>query len=336
MATPPDQAYKDVIPLDFTSAKTLPDSYVWPESDDLYSGTDQQSIPVIDLMDPNATQLIIQACETWGVFQLINHGIPQKLVEDVESQTHRLFALPAEQKLKTLRTPGKVSTGYGNPPSQALLPRKLWQEGFTIMGSPADQAKVLWPNDHQGFCDIMDDYQKQARGLAEQLIRTIFIFLTIKVNWFDDPTMCQAALQLNSFPPCPDPTRVLGLPPHTDSSLLTILHSRTEGLQVFKGVGWITVQPNPESLIVNVGDLLHILSNGRFVSVFHRAAVVQKKHRISVAYFYWSPLDCTVSPLLSKNFADSKQVPKYRSVTSKEYHVLKAKHSRDTLSVVKI
>ncbi|KAL6208144.1 hypothetical protein ACLB2K_019095 [Fragaria x ananassa] len=40
MATPPDQAYKDVIPLDFTSVETFPDSYMWPESDDLYSANE--------------------------------------------------------------------------------------------------------------------------------------------------------------------------------------------------------------------------------------------------------------------------------------------------------
>ncbi|XP_050365669.1 uncharacterized protein LOC126784231 [Argentina anserina] len=339
--TPPDQeAYMHVIPLDFASVKTLPDSFVWPESYEVYSGIHQPSIPVIDLMDPNATELIIQACETWGVFQLTGHRIPKQLVENVESEAYMLFALPAGQKLKTLRTPGGPSTGYGNPPSQALLPRKLWHEGFTIMGSPVERAKVLWPHDYQGFCDTMDDYQKEVKTLVDQLIRIIFKFLSIseeEVNWFDDPTtMCNAALQLNSYPPCPDPTRAVGLAPHSDSSLFTILHSRTEGLQIFKeGVGWIIVQPNPDALIVNLGDFLHILSNGRFVSVLHRAAVNQKYHRISVAYLCWPPMDFTVTPILSKALADSGQAPKYRPVTLKEYRGLKAKHFQEAISIVK-
>ncbi|PRQ56548.1 putative gibberellin 3-beta-dioxygenase [Rosa chinensis] len=322
------------------SVKTLPDSYVWPEYYEVYSGSDQPSIPVIDLMDPNATELIIQACETWGIFQLIGHGIPRKLVEDVESEVHSLFALPADQKLKTLRTSGGASSGYGNPPSQALLPRKLWYEGFTIMGSPVDQARVLWPHDYQGFRNTMNGYQKQVKALVEQLIRIIFKFLSIskeEVNWFDDPSnTCNAALQLNSHPPCPDPTRAVGLAPHTDSSLFTILHSWIEGLQIFKdGVGWITVQPIPDALTMNLGDFLHILSNGRFVSVLHRAAVNQKYHRISVAYIRSPPTNFIVSPLLSKTFADSGQVPKYHPVTLKECRGLKAKHFQAALSFVK-
>ena len=185
----------------------------------------------------------------------------------------------------------------------------------------------------------MDDYQKQVKDLVNQLIRIIFKSLCIseeEVNWFDDPTnMCNAALQLNSYPPCPDPARAVGLAPHTDSSLFIILHSRTEGLQIFKGLGWIIVHPNPDALTVNLGDFLHILSNGRFVSVLHRAAVNQKYHRISVAYLCWPPRDFIVSPLLSKTLADSGQVPKYRPVTLKEYSSLKAKHFQEAISFVR-
>ena len=153
MATPSDQAarlhacYSHRPWLNQDTAGLMPVAKI----DEVYSGTHQPSIPVIDLMDLNVTEFIIQACETWGFFQLISHGIPQKLVEDVESEAHRLFALPIEQKLKELRTSTFPSSGYGNPPWQLSLPRKLWHEGFTIMGSPVDQARMFWPHDYQGF-----------------------------------------------------------------------------------------------------------------------------------------------------------------------------------------
>lgn len=186
----------------------------------------------------------------------------------------------------------------------------------------------------------MNEYQKQMKALVLKLIRLIFKYLSIseeEVNWFDDPAnMCTAALHLNSYPPCPDPTRALGLPPHTDSSLLTILHTPTEGLQIFQdGVGWIQLQAKPDALTVNLGDFLHILSNGRFVSVLHRVMVNQKFHRISMAYHNWPPMNFLVSPLLSKTLADSGQVPKYRPITLKEYHGIKAKHFQHAVSFVK-
>ncbi|KAL0354736.1 UNVERIFIED_CONTAM: Gibberellin 3-beta-dioxygenase 1 [Sesamum radiatum] len=58
-----------------------------------------------------------------------------------------------------------------------------------------------------------------------------------------------AAIQLNSYPACPDPDRAMGLAAHTDSTLLTILHqSNTSGLQVFRegSKRWITVPPTRE------------------------------------------------------------------------------------------
>ncbi|PQP95287.1 gibberellin 3-beta-dioxygenase 1-like [Prunus yedoensis var. nudiflora] len=124
----------------------------------------------------------------------------------------------------------------------------------------------------------------------------------------------------------------MGLAPHTDTSLITIVQSKTSGLQVFKeGVGWILVQPIPGALIVNVGDFLHILSNGEFTTVRHRVVVTQIQ-RFSAAHFYAPPGDVIVSPLMSKDFGE---VPRYRSVSVKEYVETKGKHFEKALSLIK-
>ncbi|KAM5566201.1 gibberellin 3-beta-dioxygenase 1 [Rosa sericea] len=337
MATP-EEAYMRIIPLDFGSAKSVPDSFVWPQASDEVHSSDGLTIPVIDLTDPNAPQLIKEACQTWGILQLKGHGIPTKLMEDMESECERLFSLPTDQKMKALRSPGG-STGYGIVPMQSLFSTTMWHEGLTIMGSAIDHARLLWPNDYQGFCDKIDDYQKQMKALAEQLMCILFKAMSIpveEVNWFDDPTNssgCNLALQLNSYPPCPDPTRTLGLAPHTDTSIVTLLQAKTSGLQVFKdGVGWVAVRPLPDALIVHLGDFTRILSNGRFISVLHRV-VVKPIQRYSVGYFFRPPMDFAVSPLLSKDLGPG-QVPRYRSVTAKEYLDLKAKHLEKAFSLI--
>ncbi|CAL9151715.1 unnamed protein product, partial [Musa hybrid cultivar] len=46
-----------------------------------------------------------------------------------------------------------------------------------------------------------------------------------------------------------------------------------EGLQVLHRGEWITVEPLPNSVIVNVGDHLEIYSNRRYKIVLHRALV---------------------------------------------------------------
>lgn len=144
------------------------------------------------------------------------------------------------------------------------------------------------------------------------------------------------ALQLNHYPACPDPDQAMGLAAHTDSSLFTILYqSNTSGLQVLKeGVGWVTVPPVPGGLVVNVGDLLHILSNGLYPSVLHRAVVNRTKQRLSIAYLYGPPSSVPISPLAK--LVGPNQPPLYRPVTWNEYLGTKAKHFNEALSSVRI
>ncbi|KAL0397076.1 UNVERIFIED_CONTAM: Gibberellin 3-beta-dioxygenase 1 [Sesamum calycinum] len=115
------------------------------------------------------------------------------------------------------------------------------------------------------------------------------------VKWIipkGEPEERGAALQLNSYPPCPDPERAMGMAAHTDSTILNILHqSNTNGLQVFRGdgSGWVTLQPHPGALVILIGDLMHILSNGLYLNPLHRAVVNQTRHRLSIVYLHGPP-----------------------------------------------
>lgn len=155
------------------------------------------------------------------------------------------------------------------------------------------------------------------------------------LDWAD-PKPTSAVLQLNSYPACPDPDRAMGLAAHTDSTLFTILHqSNTSGLQVFREeTGWVNVPPVYGALVVNVGDLLQILSNGLYKSVLHRVVVNRSRHRLSVAYLYGPTKNVKISPL--SKLVDNYHPPLYRPVTWSEYLGTKAKHFNKALSLVQI
>ncbi|KAF8393303.1 hypothetical protein HHK36_021544 [Tetracentron sinense] len=333
---------RHIIPLNFESVRKVPDSHAWPLADDYPNGDlfNGESIPVIDLEDPNVVKLVGHACETWGVFQIKNHGLPLRLIEDLESEGRHLFSLPAEQKLKALRSPDGGS-GYGLARISPFFSKFMWHEGFTIMGSPVHHASLLWPHDYTHFCDVIEEYQEGMKELAERVMQLMLNSLSItredvkwvgSTNGFDGAT---TALQLNSYPACPDPNQAMGLAAHTDTSLFTILYqSNTSGLQIFRdGIGWVTVPPVAGALIVNVGDLFHILSNARFPAVLHRVVVNQSYHRLSVAYFYSPPTNTQVSPF--SKLVDPGHTPCYRSLTWKEYIAIKAEHLDKALSLVR-
>lgn len=67
-------------------------------------------------------------------------------------------------------------------------------------------------------------------------------------------------LVINSYPACPQPELVMGLPPHSDHGLLTIImQNDLGGLQVQHDGKWVPVNPPPGSFVVNVGDQLEVI-----------------------------------------------------------------------------
>lgn len=139
------------------SLQTLPDSFTWKltAADSVLppsSAAMEESIPLIDLSDADATTTLIgNACQTWGVFQVANHGISQKLLHDIESLSKTLFDMPSERKLEAASSVKGVS-GYGEPRISAFFEKKMWSEGFTIAdGSYRNHFITLWPHDHTNY-----------------------------------------------------------------------------------------------------------------------------------------------------------------------------------------
>jgi len=190
--------------------------------------------------------------------------------------------------------------------------------------------------------EIVKEYEAAMKKLAAKLMCLVLASLGIskeEVKWAGprgEFNGACAALHLNSYPSCPDPDRAMGLAAHTDSTLLTILHqNNVSGLQVLKdGEGWVAVPPVAGGLVINIGDLLHILSNGLYPSVVHRVRVNRSWQRFSVAYLYGPPTNVEISP--NEKLVGPGRPCLYRSVTWNEYLGTKAKHFNKALSAVKV
>lgn len=99
-------------------------------------------------------------------------------------------------------------------------------------------------------------------------------------------------MKINYYPRCPQPDLAVGVEAHTDVSALSfILHNMVPGLQVYYEGNWVTARCVPDSIIMHVGDVVEILSNGKYKSILHRGLVNKEKIRISWAVFCEPPRD---------------------------------------------
>ncbi|CAK9172264.1 unnamed protein product [Ilex paraguariensis] len=108
-----------------------------------------------------------------------------------------------------------------------------------------------------------------------------------KMSFFDTRYMSG-----HYYPYCPQPELTVGLKWHTDPVVLTVLLlNEVVGLQVKHGEDWIDVEPIPGGLIVNIGDILQMMSNGEYKSVEHRVlANPYREARVSIPIFFTSSM----------------------------------------------
>ncbi|KAL3685618.1 hypothetical protein R1sor_003640 [Riccia sorocarpa] len=247
----------------------------------------EQEIPCIDLEALSGEELrraITSACRDWGFFQVVNHGIARPLVERMAAASSEFFAQPLEEKLKC-STPAKVAGpvhfgGGGN---------RDWRDVLKLNCAPASiVAKDYWPQSPPGFRDTLEEYVAQQQALAVRLLKLISESLDLETNFLveacGDPKVVVA---INHYPPCPDPSLTMGIRAHSDPNTITMLmQDEVGGLQVFKDDEWIDIRPLPNAFVVNVGDQLQILSNGKYSSCLHRVVNNSRQARTSMATFF--------------------------------------------------
>lgn len=102
---------------------------------------------------------------------------------------------------------------------------------------------------------------KTVSGLARSLAEILAQPLGIKPVYFEENCPARTSyLRLNRYAPCPFSSQVYGLISHTDTDFLTIVYQdQVGGLEIYKDGRWLGVKPNPEALIVNIGDFFEVI-----------------------------------------------------------------------------
>ncbi|KAK3009014.1 hypothetical protein RJ639_013354 [Escallonia herrerae] len=202
--------------------------------------------------------------------------------------------------------------------SQLEKKTTMWSETFSHPRHPVDDFTHLLPRNP---LPNIAEYAKEIGVLMKRLLSLISQGLglekyCIQKRLGESPRLVS---QANYYTPCPDPELTLGFAVHTDLNALTILRQsqRVTGLQVIKDGRWVSVDPIPNSFVVNLGYQIQVPSNGRYKSVHHRAVTNKDLHRVSLAIFYGPNKDSIIGPI--EDLIDEEHPPAYRKYRFAEF-----------------
>ncbi|KAF4381994.1 hypothetical protein F8388_014117, partial [Cannabis sativa] len=261
-------------------------------------------IPVISLagIDDNEgnrrseiRKKIVEACEDWGLFQVVDHGVDATLISQMTRLATEFFALPAQEKLRFDMSGGKKGGFIGEAVQD-------WREIVTYFSQPKRlRDYTRWPDKPEGWIAVTEKYSDSLMELACKLLEVLS-----EAMGLEKEALTKACVEMdqkvvvNYYPKCPQPDLTLGLKRHTDPGTITLLlQDQVGGLQATRDGGntWITVEPVEGAFVVNLGDHGHYLSNGRFKNADHQAVVNSNTSRLSIATFQNPAPEAVVYPL---------------------------------------
>ncbi|XXG87085.1 hypothetical protein AAC387_Pa11g1864 [Persea americana] len=266
------------------------------------------AIPVIDMSKLDGEEKaetmakIANGCEEWGFFQLINHGIPVELLEKVKKVCSECFKLDREKRFND-SAPVQLLNGLLETKKgwdQEQLKNTDWEDVFTLLDDNE------WPSQPLEFKETMREYRSELKKLAERMMEIMDENLGLEKGYIKK-VFCGGegpehgplfGTKVSHYPPCPLPDRVIGLRAHTDAGgvILLFQDDQVRGLQVLKGGEWLDVQPMANAIVINTGDQIEVLSNGRYKSAWHRVLATPDGNRRSIASFYNPTLKATIAP----------------------------------------
>ena len=279
------------------------------------------SIPCVDLQsatssvsDSGIAKQLDEALSSHGFCYIQGHGISVAELSQI-FEANRAFHRLAQQDKEAIAVNafhrGYIGKGASKTVTStvATATHPNRSESFMMMQSVSPDhghwgSAIFGPNQWPEslgthFRTQCCSYFKAMQALANELTQRLAVALGLKADafrhWFTEPTVF---LRLLKYPAAAtDPPGEFGSAPHTDHGFLTLVaQDATSGLQVQGADGaWIPLPPVRNALVLNVADMLSVISGGRWPSSPHRV-VLNRDERYSTAFFYDPNFDAVIRP----------------------------------------
>ncbi len=257
-----------------------------------------------------------------GFVAVVNHGVPKSLVDGFYAASKAFFALPEEVKRK-YEIPGLAGqrgyTSFGREHakhSKAPDLKEFFQigqevpEGHPLLAEyPANVEVAEVPEFHR----LGRELYRAFEIVGAKLLEAIAIHLGLPENYFEPYiTHGNSILRAIHYPPITqEPASAIRAEQHEDINLITLLVGASAGgLQLLNSRNeWVSILPEDDEIVINVGDMLQRLTNNCLKSTTHRVVNPPREEwhlpRLSIPFFLHPVssmrLDCLPSCITPDN-----------------------------------
>jgi isopenicillin N synthase-like dioxygenase len=282
------------------------------------------TLPVLDLApfihDPSSVaahafiEQLRDICHDVSFFYVRGHGVPTVADEGIERAAREVFALPLEDRLAIENVNSPQFRGYTRNGGEYTAGKQDRREQLDIgpedpepnLGpdSPAWmrlRGPNLWPAALPSFRPAVEAWLAELDQLGSHLLRALATALGQPADFFApivDPRP-DFRLKIIRYPAATSPEERQGLGEHRDAGFLSIiLQDDVGGLQVQRDNEFIDVPRIPGTYVVNLGEMVQLLTHGYFRASIHRVVSPPLGvDRLSIAYFHNPALHATLTPV---------------------------------------
>ncbi|XP_027922984.1 1-aminocyclopropane-1-carboxylate oxidase homolog 1-like [Vigna unguiculata] len=194
------------------------------------------TIPIIDLQDikinsslrAEVVDKIRSACQKWGFFQVINHGIGVEVLNEIIGEIRKIHEQDAEVRKTFYSRDSNKKVRYFSNVNPFRGKGANWRDtiSFFLIPNP--------PNPKEIPISIVIEYSKKVRTLRDTIFELFSEALGLNPSYLKELESFNGQFILcHYYPACPEPELTLGTSKHTDSDFMTILlEDQMDGLQV--------------------------------------------------------------------------------------------------------
>ena len=273
-------------------------------------------------------EALVRAARDAGFLYVVDHGVDRVRMGALIGAAKRYFEQPLAAKLSDYIGRSRAHRGYVPEGEEVFYGgsrdrKEAFDLSYDLPETDPDvraRTPMLGPNvwpELPGFRDAVGAYYGEVFELGRTLLRGFALGLGLGEHYFDAIVRKPPSqLRLVHYPPS-EGQGATGIAAHTDYELFTILLATSPGLEVANGAGeWIDAPPLPGAFVVNIGDMMEILTNGELVATSHRVRSVPVD-RYSFPLFFCCDYHTRVAPLPA--FVSDERPARYAGIVAGEH-----------------